>query len=149
MGAGDIIGGILRDVDNLKSGVHDIGDTMSYILSSSGVLTIVELEVEVEERDYNVTNLVLILGHPTRGILGTNKLGTDATAFDAWTTVETLADDQILTNAGRNHVRDALASDAVNGITHVAFGSDDTAYNVEQETLGIEEERTIATNVKS
>ena len=143
---GNVIGKLSRRVANLEQGVHDGGETATFILNTAGILTVRDSNVLVEERSYDTDNLVLILGHPVRGILGTNKLGTDADAFGAWSTVETLTEDVILVDSGRNKIRDWIAGDSVNGLTHLAVGTDDTSRTADDTTLGTELKRVTTTN---
>lgn len=143
---GNIIGNLTRRVDNIEQGVHDSGETATFVLNTSGILTVRESEVVIEKRDYDTNNLVLILGHPTRGILGTNKLGTEADAFGAWSTVETITDDAVLVDVGRNEIRNWLAGDAPNGLTDIAVGIDDTTVTSDDTTLGSEIKRVSATS---
>ncbi len=83
-------------VDMLVSGRKDT-NKLERDISGRGVINIFKIfprqfvqckvkRVKVEKRTYDEDNDVLILGHPQKGILGTNKLGTEAEAFGAWST---------------------------------------------------------------
>ena len=136
---GTVLGAILRDKERLKEGVHDTGEAMTYLLGANGSVQIYISSFSINYRDYNLTNNIGIWGHPTKGIWGTNKWGTDATAFDSWVEAQggTPAI-SLLVKAGVKQIEDWFYGKSVDNPAYLAIGTGTSDITTDDTTLDTE-----------
>jgi len=76
-----------------------------------------------------------VLGHPLAGVLGTSKLGSNLSSYE---TVEEIILTQVIPTVAREEVAKFLAGESATSPTHMALGTDDTAFSESDTSLGNE-----------
>jgi len=124
------IGAIMRDLENIKRETSEPGDNPSQFIFTTGTLKTRVTQDLLEDRTMGTA---FVLGHPTKGILGTSTLG--AGTMSSWTSVASQNIDQTLTNIGLDEIRDWLATESAYYPVSMAVGSGSTAFTADDTAL--------------
>ena len=95
--------------------------------------------IVIETRD---DSNLFILDHPDYGILDTSSMSAEG----SFVTQETITADTSITDVGRLQFAKWLNGETPNQMKYIAWGTDDTAYDVSQTSLGAELRRVESTN---
>ena len=98
-----------------------------------GDISVVDKCFKFEDRDIPVTG-GFILGHPSKGILGTSTLGTGS-GFSSWNTVEEQTGSQTFCDDGKSEILAWLVNDVSNHPEIIQLGSGSVAYDPSQTSL--------------
>jgi len=136
----ETLGQAIADKNRIKSSQINPGTIHSYFVFNNYRLKVRTTRCKVEYRDIGNA---FILGHPTNGVLGTSELG--AGTMGAWTEVETLYVTQEIPDVAKNAIAQWLKDGTGNPPSYMAFGTDGTAYTVDDTALGAEVSRNAVT----
>lgn len=112
-------------------------DTTVLALSkwTTETLNVYNMRVRVWEKVYNDS---FVLGHTTKGVLGTAKLGDRS---DAWKIISETGGAEQLTETGKEVIIRFIKGDTLAHFNYVAYGTDSTTFNVNQTSLVTETKR--------
>ncbi len=133
---GEILGQTISNQQDMQSSLVQPGSINTYFLFGMYRIKARTTRCKVESRTIGTA---FILGHASNAVLGTSTLG--AGTMSGWSEVETIYTTQELTSAGKESIRDWLYAGTETEPQYLAVGTDNTAFNLDDTTLGAELDR--------